>query len=139
MAYPRALLSSLSGLSHRQIRHLAERGLLVPSVRASSGRGSPTLYSREDLTKLCVLGRILALTGGELSRALAAAASEAIDTAETTRGKVLVVDDDGAWLAEDSELPRLIGGLPAALWVSLDDVESRIERDLARPRMAAAA
>lgn len=48
----------VTGLSLRQIRYCEQKGLVRPSVRAASGRGSRRLYSFEDLIELRVIAKL---------------------------------------------------------------------------------
>jgi len=41
----------ITGLSHRQIIYLAEKGIVVPELEDASGRGTTRWYSRRDMAK----------------------------------------------------------------------------------------
>ena len=52
-------VSRIVGASHRQLAYWDETGLLSPSLRAASGRGSRRLYSVQDIIELKILLRLL--------------------------------------------------------------------------------
>ena len=47
------------GATRRQLEHWGETGLVSPSIRSASGRGSRRLYSIEDILELKILMRLL--------------------------------------------------------------------------------
>lgn len=52
-------VSSIVGASRRRLAYWDETGLLSPSLRAASGRGSRRLYSLQDIIELKILLRLL--------------------------------------------------------------------------------
>ena len=52
-------VSRIVGASRRQLAYWDETGLLSPSLRAASGRGSRRLYSLQDIIELKILLRLL--------------------------------------------------------------------------------
>jgi len=52
-------VSHIVGASRRQLAYWDETGLLSPSLRAASGRGSRRLYSLQDIIELKILLRLL--------------------------------------------------------------------------------
>lgn len=51
-------VAQLSGFSARQLDYWASGGMLVPSVKASSGPGTRKLYSFDDLVKLSFIRQL---------------------------------------------------------------------------------
>jgi len=52
-------VSRVVGATHRQLAYWDKTGLVSPSLRAASGRGSRRLYSIEDIFELKVLMKLL--------------------------------------------------------------------------------
>ncbi len=52
-------VSRIVGVSRRQLAYWDETGLLSPSMRAASGKGSRRLYSLQDIIELKILLRLL--------------------------------------------------------------------------------
>jgi len=52
-------VSRLVGATHRQLDYWDKTGLVSPSLRPASGRGSRRLYSIEDIIELKILMRLL--------------------------------------------------------------------------------
>jgi len=52
-------VSRIVGASRRQLAYWDETGLLSPSMRAASGKGSRRLYSLQDIIELKILLRLL--------------------------------------------------------------------------------
>jgi len=50
----------LTGVTYRQLDYWARTGLLRPSVRAATGKGSRRVYSFQDIVELRVVSRMLA-------------------------------------------------------------------------------
>jgi hypothetical protein len=48
----------ISGLSHRQVIYLAEKGIVSPELEDASGRGTTRWYSRRDMAKF-LFARVL--------------------------------------------------------------------------------
>lgn len=48
----------MAGVTYRQLDYWARTGLIPPSVKQSQGRGSPRLYSFNDLVSLTVVKRL---------------------------------------------------------------------------------
>ncbi len=52
-------VSRIVGASHHQLAYWDETGLLSPSLKAASGKGSRRLYSIQDIIELKILLRLL--------------------------------------------------------------------------------
>jgi DNA-binding transcriptional MerR regulator len=51
-------VSRISGFSVRQLDYWANTGLLMPSIRQSTGPGTRKLYSFDDLVRLCFIKKL---------------------------------------------------------------------------------
>jgi len=58
-AFNSAEVSEIIGITHRQLAYWDLTGLLKPSVRSASGRGSRRLYSIRDMIELKIIMRLL--------------------------------------------------------------------------------
>ena len=102
--YPRSLVAPLAGLTRRQVEYLAEREVVTPSLRSSSGRGSPTIYADDDLRQLAVLGALAKLFAGEIPIDVARRLTERLDDVGSDwKGLHLAYDGDHAYLCRDLE------------------------------------
>lgn len=129
--YPRSKLPDLVGLSRRQVGYLAERQLVLPSVRGSAGRGIATLYGWQDLLVMATLRRVLEISRSEL----AARQAEMIVAAlrrdlgqEPIAFQCLVVDRESAFVVDDVSLVmKTLEAGDAMLLVPLRAVEAELE------------
>ncbi len=58
-AFSSVEVSEITGITHRQLAYWDLTGLLKPSVRSASGRGSRRLYSIRDMVELKIIMRLL--------------------------------------------------------------------------------
>jgi DNA-binding transcriptional MerR regulator len=58
-AFSSAEVSEITGITHRQLAYWDLTGLLKPSVRSASGRGSRRLYSVRDMVELKIIMKLL--------------------------------------------------------------------------------
>lgn len=133
--YPRSLVPRLVGLSRRQVVHLAERGIVTPSVRGSSGRGSATLYSHHDLLVMATLRRLLEVTRSELGSRQAAVVAEALAAVEgqPLAERFLVFDAEDCYVIEGAgNVAELARSSSALLLLALEPISDRLSRELLR-------
>lgn len=131
--------SELTGLTQRQIRHLAAGGVIKPSIRPPKGRGSVARYSYFDLLRLKVVERL---------RAAGDVAPERLRLAMAELGKVR----DGGWdgcllhtadwetfdLARSAaELDGRMGTGPLWVLVALGPIDRELRDGLARMSLGA--
>jgi DNA-binding transcriptional MerR regulator len=133
---PSALAAQMTGMSLRQLRYLAQVGLVVPSARRAGGRGETSLYTAGDLRRLLVVERLRAACGQEirverLQRALAALsrASEA--------ERFLVMDAEACWV-QGLPLDGVLAQAQALVVVDLRSLDDQLTLMLRRAGMAAA-
>ena len=70
-SYTSKELSLKLGLPERTVSIWAERQLLVPSIEAASGRGSPRIWSENELRQGELLMRLMPILRPELVREIA--------------------------------------------------------------------
>ena len=133
-------------LSERQVRTLARSGMVRPSLREPSGRGTVAAFDAFDLVKLAALAQVAALLGGDVRGAwvgATAAALESVRHAGTLEGSILLADASGAHVVHADALAAALAGVGASLLVRLDvvaqRVHARIARQLGAPPAASAA
>lgn len=95
-----ASVCRIVGISRRQVQYWDETGLVKPSARPASGRGSRRLYSFDDLVRLSVVRMLIerGVTPGGIRRALASLRDFDDSGLE---GQKLLTDGDGLFLLTD--------------------------------------
>jgi len=138
--YARSQVPALVGLTRRQVIYLAERGLVSPSVRGPSGRGSPTIYAYEDLRRLAVIAALTRLTRGEVVLEQARAALSALERLSDGPwgGQVLLLDGELAWVVEAGEVATMLEHQPELIVIDLGRTESALGVQLRRNNLMAA-
>lgn len=126
--FTRSQVPGLAGLTQRQVEYLAEQGLVEPSVRGPSGRGSPTIYSYEDLRRLAVLAALGRLAGGEIMLRQARLALAALGplAERPWEGQLMVIDRELGYTIPSGELRAVLEHQGELVVVDL----ARIERAL---------
>lgn len=139
--YLQSQLPQLVGLTRRQIRHLLDRDLVTPSVRAAGGRGRAALYGWEDLLVMATLREMLELSGAELVSRRAMTVIEAMHgiSQHPIAYHCLVVDKERTYVVEDARLAmnQVEAGKPMIL-IPLKPVESELEGRLLQEGLPAA-
>lgn len=144
-AFTRAELPQLVGLTARQIKYLAEQGVVRPSLRPSFGRGSPTLYGIDDLHRLAVIGALSRLFGrgdrGEVQVSLARAVCETLATIERPwHDNYLLIDSQRVVIrTEAPALERALQRSGELIAIDLGRVSETLTDELAQPQRRAAA
>ena len=128
--YSTGEVSRLVGMSERQVRYLATKRLVLPSVKRPIGRGSGALYAFSDLMRLAVVHRLRATAGADLPLDRVQLALDALAKRAGT-GHTLVMDEHGCWL-EQASLNSTLESAQAVMAVSLDAVESNLRLQLNR-------
>lgn len=139
MGFTIGVASELAGLSARQIRLLAEAGVVGPSLRTPKGRGDSARFSFFDVLRLRVVAHL---------RAAGDVASERLRPAMTEMAKVR----DGSWagkllhtadwesfdLQDDAAtLANAMSTRPLTVVVSLSAVEAELGAGLSRLGLSA--
>ncbi len=119
---PASAAARAAGMNVRQLRELAARGVVRPSVRASAGRGSEAIYSLQDVLALRACQRARAVFGSDMrAQRLAAVAAQARQWAASAAApRFLILDEESCWLDADP----LETAVPAAEAVLVLDLEA---------------
>lgn len=138
--FVRSQVPDLVGLTRRQVTYLAEQGLVGPSVRGPSGRGSPTIYSYEDLRRLAALAALGRLAAGEILLGQARKALAALEQlAEGPwEGQLLVIDTELAYTIPAGELRAVLEHQGELVVVDLGRIERALGVQLRRHSLRAA-
>jgi len=118
-------VARMSGLSLRQLRYLAQTGLLVASLRQASGPGSSARYSFEDLLRAAVIGRVRQVCGVEVRSARLRRMMDVL-AARRSDG-LLVIEPEGCWVQDGDDAAAVASLTEAALIVDLAAVRRRLQ------------
>ena len=121
-----AEVSQITGISCRQLAYWDITGLLKPSVRPASGRGSRRLYSIRDLVKLKIIIRLL---NNSLSLQRVRSSLQFIKALpEPLEDLIILTDGDTIYLYKDKEnfLDTLKQG-QAVLRIVVEDLLTEVE------------
>jgi DNA-binding transcriptional MerR regulator len=136
-SFSTAHTSELTGMSGRQLRYLAERGVLSPSARKAPGRGASAFYSLEDLFKLSVLQQVREAAGADLPIERLLMVAGALDRADLT--EVLLLDATGAWTTPPEHLADTLTQTQAFVAVGLSQVDRALKIKIGKSGVANAA
>jgi hypothetical protein len=137
MDWRRADLLEVIDLSERQVVKLFKDGIVIPSVKVPSNRGSEALYSDEDLLLLLVI-EILANMFGRVRLDLARAAQRAMSKG-AGRGEILVLEAaGGGYLAAPEIVASELAEARGRILVSIDVVQAELDDRIRRQGRRAA-
>jgi uncharacterized protein (DUF433 family) len=134
LAFTTREAQQLSGLSARRLQYWDETAFIRPSVAARQGRGSPRLYSFQDLVQL----RIAALLRDRLSLQALRRLKDALDLdapfaevryASTAQGETVYLVQAGV-----PEAVRQPGQIVMTFDVPLSEIRSDLERQITELR-----
>ena len=111
--------TEVTGLTDRQIRHLHQRGLVLPTIGAPSGKGTVARYAFYDLMVLGVLARLRMTADGSRAPGRAINEMEKLRAGGWTQHLLVTGDWQSFWLEQDRG--ELLGRLDHdALLVTVD-------------------
>jgi uncharacterized protein (DUF433 family) len=121
----------LTGLTPRRLQYWDETGFITPSVAARRGRGSPRLYSFQDLVQLRIAAQLRDRLSLQALRRLKAALDVDAPFAEvrfavTTGGETVYLVKEGA-----PEAARTPGQIVETFQVPLEEIRADLRRRVA--------
>lgn len=121
----------LAGLTPRRLQYWDETGFIRPSVAARRGRGSPRLYSFQDLVQLRIAAQLRDRLSLQALRRLKAALDVDAPFAEvrfavTTGGETVYLAQEGA-----PEAARAPGQIVETFHVPLEEIRADLRRRVA--------
>ena len=101
-AFSSAEVSEITGITQRQLAYWDSVGLVKPSIRPASGRGSRRLYSVRDLVELKIIIRLL---GNSLTLQRVRSSLQFIKALpEPLEGLIILTDGETIYLYKDKDL-----------------------------------
>lgn len=126
-AFSSSEVSKITGISCRQLAYWDSTGLMKPSIRAASGRGSRRLYSARDLIELKIIIKML---GSSLSVQRLRSSLRFIKALpDPLTDLIMLTDGETVYLYKDKDLflDTLKHG-QIILRIAVDDLISEVEK-----------